>query len=770
MPIELHACRQRIGQHQRHCGGRTPPSRDSRRLQRFGHLEGAGARASGFGLLCTLVVLANQVAAAQAHSGRPPAGHCAAGKGVPPCRADPPAQWPAVDRLRHLGNVPDACDLGAPWLLPGACAKGRAGKPRNRPAPPVGRTGQRTHPIRHSLRIGRRPASASNDPPASQHASARRPAVRVVPSDNKDSVGPPAGGSRSKTARKHPSQADRKKPAVQDDHEPGTRPIAEVALQRPDGKAPEDPAHAHGNAAGTGGNGEGEAASVLAPAFPACLHFHETAEALHQVRRAPLSPAAPPVLRFCVPAAADHVLQRLFDRDDLGGAAPALALRAYPLREALPPLLRQARIRKYSGLGQIERQDARDAVPLGDDHVFAMATLSVVPDAQLQAHAIGAAQILPRNSFRLLQHTDLGGEKQLFLVYFLHADHDARAPGIQLGLLPIEVGPERYRLHDTENGIELFSDTLDDFVAGLETLSGCTFRPDEQSLPYVHRPERGDLPLSTQHHFFVREEAARASLPPHDVLRPNPALRFIDAIPYSARNGRLHGVLHRNCFVRIGRTFVFADAQGRLGTLRLGTEQQAPGHYALLPHGGIEAEFMRDFGLRQGEVYSPAELAEILQNFGAHLMPTQPQGVRPAASRLDAFYLRTATPAAAATAARDTQAAADDRAAPCTFWFQGATLHYVDPHGHAGQLGFQPSGDASRPLILAGGLPYAELAFVWSNDLDTLQPYTQEEIKWKLHGAGYIHDSRRDDVAAARPRPGACGAAGGEAASVTAVA
>lgn len=494
---------------------------------------------------------------------------------------------------------------------------------------------------------------------------------------------------------------------------------------------------------------ETAAHQVTAPTIPVCLHFHSTREALHQVRRMPLSPAAPRALRFCVPAAAGDVLEQLFDRGPISSGPRSGIVVAFALREMLPRALQQARIRKYHGLGQIERDEARVPVPLGDDDVFGVATVSVVPDAQLQAGGIGTEQVLPRNSFRLLRHTDLSGEEQLFVAYFVYADLDAPTSGINLGLLPIDVGSEQYRVVDEAHGIEFFSDTLDDLVAGLETLSGCSFRSDAKRLPYVQRPERGDLPVSTFHHFFARQEAARASLAPHPMLPFNSDLRFLDAIPYSYRKGRFEGLLYRNCFVQIGKATLFADAAGRLGVLRLGAEQQVPGHHVLLPHTGVEAEFLQDFGLEQGRVYSPGELADILESFGAHQLPAQlgaqPGAQRAPAPRLDSFYLRPVTLAGAQPEASQTSTAHGEAPKPSTFWYEGAALHYVDPHGRHSQLAFHPSGDAARPLMLPAGQSHADMVLVWSSDLETLRPYAQDEIKWKLHGAGYIHDSERGD-------------------------
>jgi len=289
--------------------------------------------------------------------------------------------------------------------------------------------------------------------------------------------------------------------------------------------------------------------------------------------------------------------------------------------QALPTSMDGLHIHKYPDLAAMSGNGPMQTEALDANVVFSAFTLSALPAAELQAQGIDGQRILPRNSFKLVQHRELGGRLHTHLVWFVHR---AQADGVAIkgGFLPVHVGPASYTAHDPHTGMVFESDNLLDFIDGLERVSGTTLRVDAD-IPLRLTPRRrteADIPLLPLDNLFVNLEAAQPDRLT-DAVHHDRGVGFFDAKRFTLRDRGAQGWLYRNSFAMKGDRLLFRDKAGHMGTLRLQVTASDTRRYRLLVHHGHDAAFIREHGLRAGAVYSARELRDILQNYGLLWLP-----------------------------------------------------------------------------------------------------------------------------------------------------
>lgn len=679
--------------------------------------------------------------------------------------------FPVTAGRLHAAAASEAAEPMAPlssaWPLSSAEAqKARPPKPpRLRPKPPAGSfrpsKQRRKFQVRRDPARGDRPAVRRDSMDA---AGPQRPSTLDVPTirvgapariaaEHKESMMSPSGNpgkdrkpklpprtNNGRNAGGRPRDADASGGGLDGDAASGNGTgAAELPLERipqQEGDATDWPEHGPGAGSTVAPGSDGDVQGI-----PSCLRFHHTSEAWRQVLKSRFEPAH---LRFCVHEKAVPLFRQVLRLNSLDEDQRRWIVTT-AVREHLPPAPGQ-QIRKYSGLGQILRHQARGPTALGSDEVYAVSTISVLPERKLRAHHVEGMRILPQNSFKLIRHAPPGSAPRMLIAYFINRPTGAET-GVKAGLLEVAMGDHNFTLVDPDLGTQFSSDTLDDLVAGIEKISGCRYRPDADAIPWVNRPLRGHLPVIDGLHLFVREEALSGSIAPYERLPYNTDLNFFAPVPFQFLDGLVSGMLFRNSFTIIGGSVVFVDDLGQLGTLQFSSGGPEDRCYTLERHGGFERQFIREHGLQEGETYGMEEVAEILENYD--LIGLSPEDIPPPAPkpRLDGFHVALRAVAINESVAVDTAGNGhllpppemDSRALPrSTFRFDDNEVLYVDHDGKQGVLKFISNGSHGRHFMLAGDNGDHALRFARTNGIDAGSVLVQDEIIWALVGNGFV--------------------------------
>lgn len=472
--------------------------------------------------------------------------------------------------------------------------------------------------------------------------------------------------------------------------------------------------------------------------LPSCLHFHRLHEAEVQVKKLRREPQP---VRFCVHDRARPAFEWMLEWPRPGSDDPRHWMVALPVHERYDPALREAQISKYSGLGQLQTRAPRNTSALGDDELFVVLTVSVVPDHRLHHLEVPGNQILPRNSFSLIEHTELDGDTRQFLVWFIHRPAGV-ARGTRAGFIEIERDDGNYIIADPETGFSFFSDNLDDLLAGVEKVSGCHFRPDADDLPVLQRYRIDDVPAMPTLNRFIGEAAAHTGgAPGMGTTDFNPELRFFEPVAFGHLGGH-SGRLLPSCFTLVGQDLVAVDEKGTLCTLRFLADPQQPELHILMRHEGkADAQFIREHGLVQDERYLRQEIIDIVENYGMTYLPLDETVPAEQRSRLDAFYIDASVAHPGHPGDPDSL---QDAIEPLpvrllsSFWVVDERIHYVDNDGSRGTLILAVDNQQGPRVRVAADNTPAALAFARSNDIRTDRFYAMPAILAALFRHGYV--------------------------------
>lgn len=604
------------------------------------------------------------------------------------------AEFSAASQQMQAAVAGPPSSFGGGWITGADAARARPARPspsQTRPAArPPAKPAVRRHMHRASVSISQqqRPGRPVLKPPvvgvsATAHAS----------DNNKETMMQPAG-SRSNTGSRRQAGPDVRRTVVgrprdAENTGAGSDDDKAVAKSRPHGRrTPDRPVDSV------------PAVPVATPAgVPSCLEFHHATDAAVQVvhSRFHREPA-----RFCVHPNAAPLFAQQLNVPRIAGQEEGEWLVPAVVQERLPDALRSLQIERSSRLGQRDRPEQRVPAPLADDRVYFVPTIAVLPSQPLHRHRVAGDRILPQNSLKLVRHLQLDGTWRRFVAYFINrsGDHDT---GTRAGFLEIETAARRFTVHDPKTGFAFSSDTLDDLVAGLETISGCRFRPDADELPLLQRRVRGQLPHTDAMNLFVREAALARPTPPYSRQPFNADLDFFDAVRFEFRDGLITGLLFRNCFTVIGGSVVFVDRDGQLGTLQFSAGDARSGRHTLQQHHGFEAQLIRDHGLSEGEAYTMPDVAEILLNYGMHRLSLDDAPPQPPAARLDGFHIVSPRPAPATGSQPPSPPDLPAGPLPSSFRVHDDEIFYTDHDGSRGVLRFLRTQAGNLMLIESSG-------------------------------------------------------------------
>ena len=632
------------------------------------------------------------------------------------------------------------------WPLPGADAgrgKKTAAKIPSRPATPSRPSNQRrTFTVR---RGGTTSARHRQHRPSMAEGDLQRPANLALSSngvgahaaanaaDGKDSIMSPAGARKHDGGRQAPARNDGSRNAH------GRGRDSDGSAESPDNPlAPGDGNSVTGQVQHR--HPAGPTALHAAPLpVPECTRFHHVADAVRQVIDARFNPAP---LRFCVHRRAAPLFQARFGTGHLKSRNGAHWIVPACVHEAMPDALRAVEIRQLSQRGETPGQPPDEPMALDHDEIYVIPTVSAVSSQAIDIHNVRGNRILSRNSFKLIKHEQLGGAPRLFIAYFINRS-EGEDTGVRAGFVEIQARPHNYTAVDPGTGFVFSSDTLDDLVSGLETVSGCRFRPDADTLPLLQRPRRGHLPLTAATHLFVREEALAQDTAPYARHPFNPSLEFFAPVHFQFRDGLINGVLFRNCFTLVGGSVVFVDRQGQLGTLQFAAANPDGGIYTLQAHAGFEAQLIREHGLQEGASYRMQEVAEILENYGLTGLPSGDTPVPSEVPRLDGFHVgRHAV--AGHPVARTSFPAHSAMDPPSTFMTDDRTLRYTDHDGRQGILHFHPADAQGRSRLHVDAMTAGALEFGRRNGIEADMGRAMGEIIALLNENGFVDVTGHD--------------------------
>lgn len=449
-----------------------------------------------------------------------------------------------------------------------------------------------------------------------------------------------------------------------------------------------------------------DAQLAVQPQLPPCLRFNMARSPLQQVGKARFVPVE---LRFCVPEDLTGDFEQAFIGPGTAASDGIHWMKAMPVRDDLTPALRIRDIRRYGGLGQLQRDEPRDPAAMGRDESYSVLSLSVLPDRPLRHHRVAAPQLLEKNSFRLMRLAGLDGNNRTFIAYFLNRAADV-CRGVKAGFMEIQVATdESFSLTDSQNGYVFSSNTLPDFVAGLERLSGCRFLPpalaDASTLTVDSLMEAQPL--------FVHEHDTLCGKRDYDVQATNEdlALFAVRRLALPARGG--HVDLYRQSFMLLDDRMIYSDADGTIGSVELVPQTDGQDAYVLGHGQGAVARFIDRMGLKPGHRYQTLALVEQLEDRGLAWMPAPPPSPFPPAQHQEAVV------------------------APSTYVLQGSVLQYVDHDGTAGTLRFTAFGRRNNTLGLALDNDVAGTFFARRNGIKAATPYTEADIEWVLAGQNF---------------------------------
>lgn len=465
-----------------------------------------------------------------------------------------------------------------------------------------------------------------------------------------------------------------------------------------------------------------------------CLRFHDTDEARLQVgkmRFLPLQPA------FCVPPERRADFMEAFAAPPAPRDAAAIWMKTHVVPEDLTAAQRRAGASKYFGLGQIERAEPRNATALGDDALYALMTVSVLNDDQLRRRQISSAQVLARNSFRLLQHRAPSGVQKLFLVFFLNAGASP-CRGVRAGFLEVTAAADgEYAVYDEVTGFGLSGSSLDALAEGAQKMSGCLFEATPLPAAGFGEGDPTGLALPARH-LFVRERSTWCGDKRHLPQMRKDDLPFLIARSVHVPGQTKPTILYRDSFSLGTDMLVHMDAQGQVGALPLRFSASVPGKVVLgSPERTVTRRLMELHDLHAGDHYLLTDLIERFERAGMSWIPGDMAATCGPGDDAEGSVPTIAC--ALMPAPTDTPAPISASPPRSSFVWENNAVRYVDHDGTSGTLYFLRDGTHGRNLVLAPANDDVTLDFARRSDLWPQTRYAEDEVLWLLKGQGFMH-------------------------------
>lgn len=470
-------------------------------------------------------------------------------------------------------------------------------------------------------------------------------------------------------------------------------------------------------------------------AEPSCLRFHNVETLQLQMKKMKFHS---PAIRICVPANTVPLFEYLFTYPltDLGGKNTNI-MASMVVNEIFPLEFKRASFNKFRGLNQMINKTSMNIEALGSDRICSLISLEVLPTRKLIDENIPGNEILAQNSFKIIRVKELDNTDRLFIAFFRYQSIGDNA--INAGFHEIKKQWGQFIINDSESGLNFFSADIEEFIIGLERLTGLAFRPDANTLPRLET----SLPYSQQErsvftdarHIFIREEAAKRSRPPYGQIKIDNSLSFLSPVKIEAGPCDSAPVLYRNCYLLDGDCLRYVDDSGR------------PGRLEFLPVGTLadrqlvsppfpEQSFLFQLGATAGKNYLLPEVIELLN--AKNITPFNLNGKSPRILYSPGFYIESSE---SKHVDNDTETVSITGREHVSVWcgscfsFRDGELQFSDHRARDGTLKFVAAKDK---LQIASQNSSEALRFARDFGLKSNSTYSLNEIQDRLYARGMV--------------------------------
>jgi len=657
--------------------------------------------------------------------------------------------------------VPDAWPLPGAWARRGKSTATRGSSAGARgPKRPGGGVNKRVLTVRRtdpSERRNRLDVNARKDGPNQMRGVARANAIAAHGQAASAGAGADAGKESMMGPLTHSSSAVFKPKNAEDQRKAAAKidPTVKPGKVAADGKAPLasvpvccTAARADATTSDGSVTTEPDTERPAAIMLPRCLRFHGVREATRDV---PLLARRGELSRHCVHRRAQALFLELFSASASRFQHAGGWTVTHPILEEMPKQLRTAQMFKIRHPQSKPGRPLPAKKPLGNDQVFSMMSVSLlenVPGADVSEQP---SQQLGRNTFRLMEHVDLGGTRHLFIAYLRVLDQD-RDGGIKAGAVDVNVGSTGVlSVFDERRDWTISANDLKSLVVGLEQTTGLRYEPAHEA-ELADATDSPPVVVERAENLLVAPEEILSWSPPHEALAYNEKLGFFNAVVVTI-DGYEPLELYPNSFSIVGNDLIYVDGDLSKGTLRFGCPVTQEGARVLRCPVAADATFAQQYGLRPGFAYNLEALGQQLEDSGMIQLPT------PRAKAADAGGGAgdgaeddgsvsapgsggQSQPSSGQQLCAGAQAGSGTlpRQKPLMFRFNDGVLRYTDPHGRSGQLNFDRAPEKKLRYAL-GDTPDPEDAdFARSIGIVRTGRYSQDDINYLFYGEGYVQE------------------------------
>lgn len=266
-------------------------------------------------------------------------------------------------------------------------------------------------------------------------------------------------------------------------------------------------------------------------------------------------------------------------------------------------------------------------------NVYSAMTISAVSVKKLKQYHLSKTSILQGNSFKLVEYRGRQEDTNLLLVWYRYRSQTDGGSSAAITEIMTEKG--KYQLTDKNTGYNFSSDNLNDFIAGIERVTGLKFdseNPIEHTAGYAVRYE---IAFNSNRNFFISANDTSQSNSELLDLRINEADDLFTSV--DAANKKSDDLIYRGCFKFSGDKINYIDLKGIEGELNFRTHPRNPLLLRYDSYGEAE-DFLSKKGILRGYFYSKDEISNILTDY-YYTAIGDDVGKTNSVPRLDNFYI-----------------------------------------------------------------------------------------------------------------------------------
>ncbi len=454
-----------------------------------------------------------------------------------------------------------------------------------------------------------------------------------------------------------------------------------------------------------------------------CVTFNDVTRTLDEVRRAGHRHSLP---RFCMHPNAAGVFTTIFD--GAGGLHwdSGHWMVTHTIHERVHEPLRAVGIWKSDINAHQPSPVVSTGSTLGNDTLFSVATISSSASLAQETTDEQDPRYLPRNTFRLMKYIDANGSVRLYMAYFICRDVPGER-GLKAGFLPLHhARGAQATMHDMTRNLTITTDSLATLADVIETITGLTHHVAARP---VHDDEFDDIQVEWALPLLVDEDTLSAD-PPHASIPYDAGLELFPVSRIKDPDNDRELLLYRNSFILVGHEILYADAEGRTGTLVFGYPRGDGGPSVLYGLGDGHEAFARRQGLEIGREYRVEDVIAQLDLRGMFAMPARDSH-------------ESSTEASVRSVPAEPAEPADDRMLlPSSFRFEAGKVRFRDHAGRLGTLAFDKAATSAVPgYRLQENQEALDLILAERLLLQQGFAYSEEDIIKRLNDEGFVRIS-----------------------------